>query len=66
MVDTGIDLTHPDIVPNLWMNTKEMAGPGANAQNGWKNGIDDDGDGARRQQQQSRLLLLLWRGAYRS
>jgi hypothetical protein len=45
MVDTGADLTHPDIVPNLWMNPVEMAGPGANAANGYKNGLDDDGDG---------------------
>ena len=45
MVDTGADLTHPDIVPNLWMNAAEMAGPGANAANGYKNGLDDDGDG---------------------
>jgi subtilisin family serine protease/subtilisin-like proprotein convertase family protein len=34
-IDTGIDLTHPDLIPNLWTNPGEIAG----------NGIDDDGDG---------------------
>ena len=45
MVDTGIDITHPDLIGNLWMNQKEVNGPGANAANGYKNGIDDDGNG---------------------
>ena len=44
-IDTGIDLQHPDIQANLWMNPKEMAGPGATAANGYQNGIDDDGNG---------------------
>lgn len=44
-IDTGVDFTHPDLVPNLWMNEKEMNGPGANAANGYQNGIDDDGNG---------------------
>lgn len=35
VVDTGVDLTHPDIAPNLWVNTGEIPG----------NGIDDDGNG---------------------
>ena len=35
VVDTGIDYNHPDIQPNLWSNSGEIAG----------NGIDDDGDG---------------------
>ncbi len=35
VVDTGIDLGHPDIVANLWINPREIAG----------NGIDDDGNG---------------------
>ena len=35
VVDSGIDNTHPDIVSNLWTNTKEIA----------NNGIDDDGNG---------------------
>ncbi|BCL38171.1 hypothetical protein NSMS1_46180 [Nostoc sp. MS1] len=35
VVDTGVDYTHPDLSPNIWKNTKEIAG----------NGIDDDGNG---------------------
>ena len=35
MVDTGVDYTHPDILPNLWVNPDESA-----------NGKDNDGDGA--------------------
>ena len=45
MIDTGTDFTHPDLIPNLWMNPKEVAGPGATAANGYLNGIDDDGNG---------------------
>lgn len=35
VIDTGIDLTHPDLTANLWTNTSEIA----------NNGIDDDGNG---------------------
>ncbi len=35
IVDDGIDLTHQDILPNLWRNIHEIGG----------NGIDDDGNG---------------------
>lgn len=35
IVDTGTQLDHPDLQPNLWVNTGEVAG----------NGIDDDGNG---------------------
>jgi len=35
VVDTGIDLAHRDLVPNLWTNPGEIPG----------NGVDDDGDG---------------------
>ena len=35
VVDTGISLTHPDLVQNLWTNPGEIAG----------NGLDDDGNG---------------------
>ena len=45
MVDTGIDYTHPDLIQNMWINQVEAHGPGANASNGYKNGIDDDGNG---------------------
>ncbi len=45
IIDTGVDNLHPDLAGNLWMNAAEMNGPGATAANGYKNGIDDDGDG---------------------
>ncbi|HEY8269825.1 MAG TPA: S8 family peptidase [Pseudobdellovibrionaceae bacterium] len=35
VIDTGVDYTHEDLVPNLWINTKEIA----------NNGIDDDNNG---------------------
>lgn len=36
IIDTGMDLTHPDLKNNLFVNTAELNG---------KPGIDDDGDG---------------------
>lgn len=35
IVDTGLDVTHPDLAPNVWVNPGEIPG----------NGIDDDGNG---------------------
>ena len=35
VVDTGIDLSHPDLASNLWTNAREVPG----------NGVDDDGNG---------------------
>ncbi|MBU4315187.1 S8 family serine peptidase [Patescibacteria group bacterium] len=35
VLDTGVDLNHPDLVGNIWVNTGEVAG----------NGIDDDHNG---------------------
>ena len=35
VIDTGVDYTHEDLLPNLWRNPKEIPG----------NGIDDDGNG---------------------
>lgn len=45
VIDTGVDYTHPDIMANLWVNPTEAAGASATEANGYKNGIDDDGDG---------------------
>jgi subtilisin family serine protease len=35
IIDTGLDVTHPDLVSNLWINPGEISG----------NGLDDDGNG---------------------
>ena len=35
VIDTGVDVTHPDLVPNLWTNPGEIP----------NNGVDDDGNG---------------------
>ncbi len=35
VLDSGVDLTHPDLAANLWVNAVEIPG----------NGIDDDGNG---------------------
>jgi thermitase len=35
IIDSGVDLGHPDLAPNLWTNTGEIPG----------NGTDDDGNG---------------------
>ncbi|MFN8945072.1 MAG: S8 family peptidase [Pseudobdellovibrionaceae bacterium] len=35
VIDTGVDYTHEDLLPNLWRNPKEIE----------NNGIDDDGNG---------------------
>ncbi|WP_052573429.1 S8 family serine peptidase [Haloferula sp. BvORR071] len=35
VVDTGVDITHPDLAANIWTNPGEIPG----------NSIDDDGDG---------------------
>ena len=35
VIDTGIDLSHPDLAPNLWTNEDEVPG----------NGLDDDSNG---------------------
>ncbi len=40
VVDTGCDLTHPDLKANFWVNPGEIPG----------NGIDDDGNGVRGRQ----------------
>lgn len=35
IMDTGCDVSHPDLAPNIWTNTGEIPG----------NGVDDDGNG---------------------
>jgi len=35
VADTGVDITHPDLAPNVWTNPGEIPG----------NGVDDDGNG---------------------
>jgi len=35
VIDSGVDIAHPDLAGNIWTNTKEISG----------NGIDDDGNG---------------------
>lgn len=35
VIDTGVDVSHPDLAANIWTNPGEIAG----------NGIDDDGNG---------------------
>ena len=35
VIDTGVDLSHPDLTPNAWVNPGEIPG----------NGFDDDGNG---------------------
>ncbi|MBF0363423.1 MAG: S8 family serine peptidase [Oligoflexia bacterium] len=44
VIDTGIDYTHEDLLPNLWRNSGEM-GLDANGKDKSSNGIDDDGNG---------------------
>lgn len=36
LIDTGVDITHPDLKNNIWTNEAELNG---------KPGVDDDGDG---------------------
>ena len=35
VIDTGIDYNHPDLINNMWVNSREIPG----------NGLDDDGNG---------------------
>jgi subtilisin family serine protease len=43
IVDTGIDLDHPDLASNIWQNSGET-GTDANGNDKRYNGIDDDGN----------------------
>ncbi len=44
VIDTGIDLNHPDLKNNLWINKGEV-GLDKNEKDKGSNGIDDDGNG---------------------
>ncbi|MFM2090914.1 MAG: hypothetical protein RLZZ127_1403, partial [Planctomycetota bacterium] len=44
VLDTGIDLSHPDLTANLWSNPGETGLDGSN-QDRRTNGVDDDGNG---------------------
>ena len=44
VIDTGVDYTHEDLLPNLWRNPGET-GLDANGKDKATNGIDDDGNG---------------------
>jgi hypothetical protein len=44
IVDTGIDLDHPDLAPNIWYNSGEIGRDGANRDKR-TNGVDDDRNG---------------------
>ena len=35
IIDSGVDIDHPDLVKNIWTNPREIPG----------NGLDDDGNG---------------------
>ncbi len=44
IVDTGVELVHPDLAGNIWHNPGEMGTDGSGHDKRF-NGIDDDGDG---------------------
>ncbi len=45
VIDTGVDLDHPDLQPNLWSNAKEDLNHNGRADAEDYNQIDDDGNG---------------------
>jgi subtilisin family serine protease len=50
IVDSGVDYTHPDLAPNMWVNQHELEANVVSSQlydliDRMTNGIDDDGDG---------------------
>lgn len=45
IVDTGVQLSHPDLAPNLWVNPGEDLNGNGTIESSEVNGIDDDLDG---------------------
>jgi len=45
VLDSGTDISHPDLRPNLWVNPGEDLNGDGNVTNDEVNGIDDDGNG---------------------
>ncbi|HEC75996.1 MAG TPA: hypothetical protein ENI33_01905, partial [Thermoplasmatales archaeon] len=45
IIDSGVDLNHPDIVANLWTNPNEQIGDANGDGFPGVGGVDDDGDG---------------------
>ncbi|MGH7494397.1 MAG: S8 family serine peptidase [bacterium] len=45
VIDTGLELDHPDLQPNLWINEKEDLNRNGRRDRSDENGIDDDGNG---------------------
>jgi len=44
-IDTGIDYTHPDLAPNIWLNPEEDRPPYGILDSADYNGVDDDENG---------------------
>jgi len=44
VIDSGVDYNHPDLIGNIWTNSKEI-GLDINGRDQATNGIDDDGNG---------------------
>lgn len=44
VIDTGVDVTHPDLAENIWVNKGEV-GFDSKGRNKSTNGVDDDGNG---------------------
>ncbi len=45
VIDTGIELNHPDLQPNLWINEKEDLNRNGRRDASDENGVDEDGNG---------------------
>lgn len=45
LIDTGLQLDHPDLAPQLWINPGEDVNGNGRIDPGDRNGVDDDGNG---------------------